>query len=170
MNLKDYIRPGKGATDITPLFENAEAYQELINRITSKLKDTDVSHIVAVEGRGFILGSAVAYAMNIGFIPVRYPGKLKNETYSETFVDYSGKEKTLQIHKDVLNTQENVAIIDDWIETGATVKATINLVEKCGGVVRSIVAFMDDSNDDLKLQLAKYNYSYLEKVEEGDNT
>lgn len=81
MNLKDYIRPGKGATDITPLFENAEAFQELINRIAIQLKETNVTHIVAVEGRGFILGSAVAYAMNIGFIPARYPGKLKNETH-----------------------------------------------------------------------------------------
>lgn len=170
MNLKNYIRPGKGATDITPLFENAEAFQELIHRIAAKLKDVHVTHIVAVEGRGFILGAAVSYAMNIGFIPVRYPGKLKNETYEESFIDYSGKEKTLQIHTDVLQLNESVAIIDDWIETGATVKATINLVEKCGGVVKAIVAFMDDSNDELKSYLKKYNYSFLEKVEEGDNT
>lgn len=69
-----------------------------------------------------------------------------------------------------MNAQENIAIIDDWIETGATVKATINLVEKCGGKVKAIIAFMDDSIDDLKSKLAKYNYSFLEKVEEGDNT
>lgn len=170
MNLKDYIRPGNGATDITPLFENAEAFQELVNRICLQLQDTNVTHIVAVEGRGFILGAAVAYAMKIGFIPIRYPGELKNKTYSETFIDYSGKEKTLQIHTDVLNAHENIAIIDDWIETGATVKATINLVEKCGGVVKAIVAFMDDSNDSLKSYLTKYNYTFLDKVEEGDNT
>lgn len=168
MNLKSYLRKGKGATDITPLLGNKEAFKELITRLSDLARIQASDKVVCVEGRGFILGAAVAFNLGLGLVPVRTPGKLKNETHSVTFVDYSSKEKTLEIHKDALTPGDKVIIIDDWVETGETVKATIALVEKCGGKVAGITAFMDDSTEELKGDLKKYNYNFLDKVTKGD--
>lgn len=168
MNLKDYIRAGKSAGDITPLLGDASAFQELVNRLAAEIKDLGITKIVSIEGRGFIIGASVAYALNVGFVPVRYPGKLKNAVFSETFIDYSGKEKIIEIHEDALKPNEKVAILDDWVETGATVKSMTKLVEKCNGEILKIVSFMDDSSDELKEDLKKYNYTFLEKTADTD--
>ena len=90
-------------------------------------------------------------------------GKLKNETLSVDYIDYSGSKKTLEINKDTLNEGEKVVIIDDWVQTGATLKSAIKLVESLRGNIVGIVVFMDDSNDVTRDDLSKYNYQYLEK-------
>jgi adenine phosphoribosyltransferase len=168
MNYKNYLRPGKGATDITPLLANSAAFQQLIIDLANLFSNNKIDLVACIEGRGFILGGAVAYHLNSGLIPLRYPNKLKNETFSQTFVDYSGNKKELQIHKDAIKSGQQVLIVDDWLETGETIKAAISLVEKCGGQVVGIGIFMDDSSKQTKKSLMKYNYKYLEMVGEKD--
>ncbi len=168
MNFKEYLRSGQGATDITPLLADKEAFNVLIQKLAAKSSGQQVDKVVCVEGRGFLLGAAVAFHLKVGLVSLRVHGKLKNETYSEAFIDYSGNGKILEIHTDAIQQGERILIIDDWIETGATMKAAISLVEKCGGQIVGITAFMDDTTDELKQFLQQYNYQFLEQISAED--
>ncbi len=168
MNYKHFLRPGNGAADITPLLNDKVAFVSLINDLIKLFSDIQVDKIACIEGRGFLLGSPVAYGLKVGLVPIRSPGKLKNQVFTRTFIDYSGKEKTLEIHQDAINKGEKVILIDDWVETGATNRAAIKLIEQCGGIVVGIGAFMDDSKEELREKLRKYNYCFVEKVVAGD--
>ena len=168
MDYKQFLRAGKGASDITPLLSNGVAFLNLIKDLARLFNNVTVDKVAGVEGRGFILGSPVAYEIKVGLIPIRTAGKLKNEVYSEKYIDYSGKEKYLEIHQDAIKPGEKILLIDDWLETGATVKAAIKLIEKCEGIVSGIGVFMDDSSETLREELKKYNYQYIAKVNYND--
>ncbi len=141
MNLKDYIAkvdnyPEEGIIfrDITPLMANGEAFKEATQQIVNYAKELNADVVVGPEARGFIVGCPVAYALEIGFVPVRKKGKLPREVIE---VDYSLEygNNTLTMHKDALTPGQRVLITDDLLATGGTIKATIDLVEKLGGVV-----------------------------------
>lgn len=141
MNLKDYIAkvdnyPEEGIIfrDITPLMADGAAFKEATQQIVNYAKDLGADVVVGPEARGFIVGCPVAYALEIGFVPVRKKGKLPREIIE---VDYSLEygSNTLTMHKDALKPGQKVLITDDLLATGGTIKATIDLVEKLGGVV-----------------------------------
>lgn len=141
MNLKDYIAkvdnyPEEGIIfrDITPLMANGEAFKEATQQIVNYAKELGADVVVGPEARGFIVGCPVAYALEIGFVPVRKKGKLPREIIE---VDYSLEygSNTLTMHKDALIPGQRVLITDDLLATGGTIKATIDLVEALGGVV-----------------------------------
>ncbi|MGO4927670.1 adenine phosphoribosyltransferase [Fundicoccus sp. Sow4_D5] len=141
MNLKDYIAkvenyPEEGIIfrDITPLMADGDAFKEATQQIVNYAKELGADVVVGPEARGFIVGCPVAYALEIGFVPVRKKGKLPREVIE---VDYSLEygSNTLTMHKDALQPGQKVLITDDLLATGGTIKATIDLVEKLGGVV-----------------------------------
>ena len=141
MNLKDSIRvvegfPKEGISfkDITTLIGDGEALKCSIDKIVEHLKDKNVDLIVGPEARGFIFGVPVAYALCVGFVPVRKPGKLPCETVS---VDYGLEygNDTLEIHKDAIKKGQRVAIVDDLLATGGTIEAVAKLVETVGAEV-----------------------------------
>lgn len=141
MNLKDSIRvvegfPKEGISfkDITTLIGDGEALKCSIDKIVEHLKDRNVDLIVGPEARGFIFGVPVAYALGVGFVPVRKPGKLPCETVS---VDYGLEygNDTLEIHKDAIKKGQRVAIVDDLLATGGTIEAVAKLVETVGAEV-----------------------------------
>lgn len=141
MDLKEKIRviegfPKEGISfkDITTLVADGEAFKESIDRIVEHLKDKNVDVILGPEARGFIFGVPVAYALGVGFVPVRKKGKLPAET---VFVDYSLEYgvDVLEIHKDAIKKGQKVAIVDDLLATGGTVEAVAKLVEKVGAEV-----------------------------------
>lgn len=141
MDLKEKIRviegfPKEGISfkDITTLVADGEAFKESIDRIVEHLKDKNVDVILGPEARGFIFGVPVAYALGVGFVPVRKKGKLPAETVS---VDYSLEYgvDVLEIHKDSIKKGQKVAIVDDLLATGGTVEAVAKLVEKVGAEV-----------------------------------
>lgn len=141
MNLKDYIAkvdnyPEEGIIfrDITPLMANGEAFREATQQIVNYAKELGADVVVGPEARGFIVGCPVAYALEIGFVPVRKKGKLPREIIE---VDYSLEygSNTLTMHKDALIPGQKVLITDDLLATGGTIKATIDLVEALGGIV-----------------------------------
>ena len=141
MDLKEKIRviegfPKEGISfkDITTLVADGEALKESIDRIVEHLKDKNVDVILGPEARGFIFGVPVAYALGVGFVPVRKKGKLPAETVS---VDYSLEYgvDVLEIHKDAIKKGQKVAIVDDLLATGGTVEAVAKLVEKVGAEV-----------------------------------
>ena len=171
MNLKEKIRvienfPKEGISfkDITTLIGDGEGLKASIDAIVDYLKDKNIDVIVGPEARGFIFGVPVAYAMGIGFVPVRKPGKLPGETISVTYdLEYGSDE--IQIHKDAIKPGQRVAIVDDLLATGGTVEAVTKLVESAGGVVASVdfVTELTDLNgrDKLKgydvMSLVEYN-------------
>ncbi|WP_315073964.1 adenine phosphoribosyltransferase [uncultured Clostridium sp.] len=144
MDLKEKIRvienfPKEGISfkDITTLIGDGKALKETIDQIVKHLKDKNIDLIVGPEARGFIFGVPVAYALGVGFIPVRKPGKLPGETLSINYgLEYG--EDTLEIHKDAIKPGQRVAIVDDLLATGGTVEGVAKLIEQAGGIVASL--------------------------------
>lgn len=141
MNLKDYIAsipdyPQKGIVfrDISPLMADGLAYREATKQIVDYAKEKGIDMVVGPEARGFIVGCPVAYELGVGFAPVRKPGKLPRETISVSYELEYGTD-TLTLHADAIKPGQKVLVCDDLLATGGTVKATIELVEKLGGIV-----------------------------------
>ncbi|MCD2257362.1 adenine phosphoribosyltransferase [Agrilactobacillus fermenti] len=128
--------PEKGVTfrDISPLMEDGEAYSQATNDIAHYAADKGVEMICGPEARGFIVGCPVAYKLGVGFAPARKKGKLPRETVSVSYNLEYGK-ASLYMHKDAVKPGQKVLVVDDLMATGGTIAATIELVEKLGGIV-----------------------------------
>ena len=149
MNLKNYVAsiidyPKEGIIfrDITPLMGNGEAYKYSVDQMTEFAKSKGATVIVGPEARGFIFGCPVATNLNIGFAPIRKPGKLPRKTLEEKY-DLEYGSNTLCIHADALKPGDKVIIVDDLLATGGTVKATINLCEKLGAEVVGVACLIE---------------------------
>ena len=171
MDLKKYIRsipdyPKKGILfrDITTLLKDSSAFVFTIDSIVNLIKNQDFDKIVAVESRGFVFASAVAYKLSKPLIMVRKKNKLPSDTYSEEFELEYGK-ATVEIHKDSVKKNEKVVIIDDLIATGGTAKATAKLVEKSGGKVESFVFVINLFDLGGKKILEKESYKTLALID-----
>lgn len=135
--IEDFPKAGISFKDISTLIGDGEAFRYSIDQIVSYLKDKNVDLIVGPEARGFIFGVPVAYALGVGFVPVRKPGKLP---YNTTKIEYALEYGTdaLEIHEDAIKPGQRVAIVDDLLATGGTIEAVTKLVEKVGGEVVSL--------------------------------
>ena len=133
-NIKDYPKEGILFRDITTLLKDKDAFKLAIDKMAEQVKDKKVDLIVGAESRGFLIGSALAYKMNCGFIPVRKKGKLPYKTISEEYALEYGTD-TLFMHEDAIKKGDNVLVVDDLIATGGTALAMIKMVEKLGGTV-----------------------------------
>ena len=145
MNLKSYIRsipdyPKKGILfrDITTLIKDKHAFSETINQIVERTKKFEFDKIAAIESRGFVFASAVSYYLKKPFIMLRKKNKLPAEVHSVDFELEYGK-ATIEVHKDSINQNEKVLIIDDLIATGGTAEAAAKLIEISGGKVASFI-------------------------------
>jgi len=145
MDLKDYIRsipdyPKKGILfrDITTLIKNEKAFVHCINQIVERSKNFKFNKIAAVESRGFVFASAVSYITNKPFILLRKKNKLPAETHSVDFELEYGK-ATIEVHKDSINNEDNVLIIDDLIATGGTAEAAAKLIKISKGDVAGFI-------------------------------
>ena len=141
MELKDYIRniqdyPKQGILfrDITTLLQNKDAFKYAIDKMAEQISSEKIDYIVGAESRGFLVGSALAYKLNCGFITVRKKGKLPYKTISEEYALEYGTD-TLYMHEDALKKGDRVLIVDDLIATGGTALAMIKMVEKLEGIV-----------------------------------
>ncbi|MBB5149110.1 MULTISPECIES: adenine phosphoribosyltransferase [Ureibacillus] len=132
--VQNFPKEGISFKDITPLMDNGEAFKYAVDQIVEFAKEVGADIIVGPEARGFIIGCPVAYALGIGFAPVRKPGKLPREVVSVEYALEYGT-NVLAMHKDAISPGQKVLIIDDLLATGGTVDATIQLVEKLGGTV-----------------------------------
>ncbi|MCR8968715.1 adenine phosphoribosyltransferase [Facklamia sp. 7083-14-GEN3] len=154
----NYPEEGIIFRDITPLMGNGPAFEAATQEIVDYAKALKVDMVVGPEARGFIIGCPVAYALGVGFAPVRKKGKLPRETIE---VDYSLEygSNVLQIHKDAIQPGQRVLITDDLLATGGTIQATIQLVENLGGIVAGC-AFLIEL-DDLKGKEKLGNHEYF---------
>ena len=145
MNLKNYIRsiadyPKKGILfrDITTLIKDEKAFEETINQIVEKSKKFKFNKIAAIESRGFVFASAVSYILKKPFIMLRKKNKLPAEVHSVDFeLEYGTA--TIEIHKDSIEKNESVLIIDDLIATGGTAEAAAKLIQISNGKVAGFI-------------------------------
>ena len=133
-DIKDFPKEGILFRDITPLLGNKDAFKEAVDRLCAYAKEKGATIIASPEARGFIIGTPVAYGLNIGFVPVRKPGKLPRKCISYEY-DLEYGRNTLCLHEDAIKPGDKVVVIDDLLATGGTIAATIKLVEKLGGQV-----------------------------------
>jgi len=145
MDLKKYIRsipdyPKKGILfrDITTLIKNEKAFAKCIEEIVDRSKKFKVDKIAAIEARGFVFASAVSYILNKPFILLRKKNKLPADKYSVDFQLEYGK-ATMEIHKDSINKNDSVLLIDDLIATGGTAEAAAKLIEISNGSIAGFI-------------------------------
>ena len=145
MNLKEYIRsipdyPKKGILfrDITTLIKDEKAFAESVDQIIERSKKFNIDKIAAIESRGFVFASAVSYLLKKPFIMLRKKNKLPAETFSVDFeLEYGTA--TIEVHKDSIEKNDSVLIIDDLIATGGTAEAAAKLVEMSGGNIAAFI-------------------------------
>ncbi|MFA5007540.1 MAG: adenine phosphoribosyltransferase [Candidatus Izemoplasmatales bacterium] len=133
-NVPDFPIPGIQFKDITPLIADAMAFSAAVDELAAFVREKEAELVVGPDARGFIVGSAVAYAARVGFVPVRKPGKLPRRTIAYDYDLEYGK-NTLCMHSDAVRPGQRVVIVDDLLATGGTMGATIRLVEEAGGIV-----------------------------------
>lgn len=161
-NIKDYPKEGILFRDITTLLKDKDAFKLAIDKMAEQVKDKKIDLIVGAESRGFLIGSALAYKMNCGFIPVRKRGKLPYKTISEEYALEYGTD-TLFMHEDAIKKGDNVLVVDDLIATGGTALAMIKMVEKLGGIVigSSFLIELEELNG--RKEIEKYPINVLIK-------
>ena len=167
MELREYIRdipdfPKEGIIfkDITPLLADPIALQESISQLAKHFADCQATKILGAEARGFIFGAALACEMEMGFVPVRKPGKLPYETLEATY-DLEYGTDTLCIHKDAISEGETVLIVDDVLATGGTINGILQLVNQIGAHVEGIGFLMELTFLEGRRKLGKQNIETL---------
>lgn len=128
-NIPDFPIPGIQFKDVTTLFKDADCLLELTNGLFEMYKDSGITKVVGIESRGFIMGPVLATRLNVGFVPIRKPGKLPASVYEESYEKEYGID-TIQIHKDALSENDVVLLHDDLLATGGTMLAACKLVQK----------------------------------------
>ena len=145
MDLKKYIRsikdyPKKGILfrDITTLIKNPEAFKFTNDKIIEISKKMEFDKVAAIESRGFVFAAAVSYALNKPFILLRKKNKLPAETFSVDFTLEYG-DATIEVHKDSIDKNEKILVIDDLIATGGTAEAAAKLIKLAGGRIAGFI-------------------------------
>ena len=139
-DVPDFPKEGIVFKDITTLLNDPGAFKSSIEQLVSECKRHSIQKVIGIESRGFILGTPISLDLNVGFVPIRKPGKLPADTISETYELEYGTD-SIEIHKDAIAPGEKVVIIDDLLATGGTAEAACKLVEKLGAEV-VLVAFL----------------------------
>jgi adenine phosphoribosyltransferase len=130
----DWPSPGVQFRDITPLLQDAKTLRVLIDTFVHRYMGQKIDRVAGLDARGFILGSIIAYELNLGFIPIRKKGKLPFKTVQEEYeLEYGSA--TVEIHTDACAPGERILLIDDLIATGGTMMAGMKLLQRLGATV-----------------------------------
>jgi len=130
-DIPDFPKPGIIFKDITPILADAELFRLAIDSFVEQCRSLAVTKVVGIDARGFIFGSAVAYALGIGFVPIRKKGKLPSKRESVAYqLEYG--EAIAEMHTDALQPKERVVLVDDLLATGGTAAAAARLISQVG--------------------------------------
>ena len=132
--IPDYPQPGIRFKDITTLLGNGPVYREAIDKLHDVFKDHRIDLVAGPEARGFVVGAPLAYALGVGFVPIRKSGKLPFECIEAEYSLEYGKDK-LAMHVDAIKPGQRVLIADDLLATGGTIATTIDLIRRLGGEI-----------------------------------
>jgi adenine phosphoribosyltransferase len=138
----DWPAPGVQFRDITPLLSNPRVFRVLIDQFVHHYFDTRPSAVAGLDARGFIIGSVLAYELNVGFVPIRKKGKLPFTTVQESYeLEYGSA--AVEMHTDAVGAGDRVVLIDDLIATGGTMLAGLRLLQRLGAQVIEGAAIVD---------------------------
>ncbi len=160
MDLKKFIRsvpdyPKKGILfrDVTTLFSAPEAFAFTINSFYERYKSQPLDAIVGIESRGFILGAALAYKLNIAFVPIRKKGKLPAAVYREEYELEYGTDQ-IEIHQDALKKESRIILVDDLLATGGTIIGATKLLAHFQAKIHECAFVIDlpDLGGSIKIQ------------------
>jgi len=133
-DVPDYPKPGIVFKDITPLLGDPTAFAAACERMAAPYKDRSVTHVVAIESRGFLFGAPIALALGAGLVPMRKAGKLPHTTTGISYDLEYGTDR-LEVHTDALTDRSRVVLVDDVLATGGTAAAACDLIESLGARV-----------------------------------
>jgi adenine phosphoribosyltransferase len=133
----DFPKKGVVFKDITPVLGDPELLSHSIDLLAAPWIDSGINYVAGIEARGFIFAAAVAIKLNAGFIPIRKPGKLPGETYSESY-DLEYGTDTVEVHKNAIKSNSKVLLIDDLLATGGTAAAAVKLLGKFNCTVSGV--------------------------------
>lgn len=165
MELKDFVRTienypidGISFKDITTLLKEPVAFKNVVDQISEFYKDKGITKIVSLESRGFIVGGAIAYCINAGFVPIRKKGKLPSEVINESYELEYGVD-SIEMHVDALTEDDVVLIHDDLLATGGTALAALNLVKQMNvkHIYFSFICDLTFIQTEKKKELATYD-------------
>ena len=144
-NVPDFPKQGIQFKDITTALKDAEILKDILDTCAQHYRDKKIDYVVGIESRGFIFGTALAYLLNCGFIPVRKPGKLPAKVISQEYELEYGTDR-IEMHADALGKGDKVLIVDDLLATGGTAKAAADLVGQLNAEIVGF-AFVIELND-----------------------
>lgn len=134
--IPDYPKPGILFRDVTTLLLDPIAFHQTVSELAKPFEGNEIDKVVGIEARGFIFGAAVAYELNVGFVPARKAGNLPSEVFQQHYeLEYGSS--TLEIHKDAIKPNDKIIVIDDLLATGGSACAAIDLILGAGGSVVS---------------------------------
>jgi adenine phosphoribosyltransferase len=132
--------------DVTPLFTDSSAFRALVDDLAEPFKDSQIDLVAGIDALGFILGAAIALHLGVGFLAVRKGGKLPVAAKRVSFEDYTDEKKSLELRLDSNLSGLRVLLVDEWVETGAQMAASVTLIENQGGLVVGIACINIDDN------------------------
>ena len=133
--------------DPTSIYINGDAFHDLLDDLVADLEPVTCDVVGGLDAMGFVLGSALATRLGVGFLPIRKAGKLCVDTDSVTFSNYSGRTQDMEMRKPAFATGTKVLLVDQWIETGGTMDGAIRLVQQQGGKIAGLVAIAMEDNE-----------------------
>jgi adenine phosphoribosyltransferase len=142
VNVPDFPRPGIGFKDITPVLHDVALFRRATAAIADHWRPVGVTHVLAIESRGFLFGAPVAQALGVPLVPVRKPGKLPRERVTERYALEYGTD-ALELHADAVGAGARALIVDDVLATGGTAAAAARLAERCGAEVVGLAVVID---------------------------
>ncbi len=159
--IPDFPKKGIMFRDVTTLLKDAEGFKLVIDAFTERYSKQKIDVVVGIESRGFIVGAPLAHRLGVGFVPVRKAGKLPAEVEQVEYDLEYGKDK-VEIHKDAIQKDSNVLVVDDLLATGGTFSAACKLVEKLGGKIVECACIVDLPELKGKEKLNKPVFSLVE--------
>lgn len=158
--IEGFPKPGISFKDITTLLQDGQAWREAIKALADRYRDKGIDLVVGPEARGFIVGSALAYELGVGFVPVRKKGKLPGQTISSSYQLEYGHD-TVEIHADAIQRGQRVLVVDDLLATGGTIKASIDLVKRLGAEIVGVAFLIELTDLGGRKALAEYDVQSL---------
>ena len=163
-----YPKQGIQFRDITTLLKDPAGFRATIDELAQRYKDVKLDKVAGIEARGFILGAPLAYALGVGFVPIRKKGKLPAEVIGHDYNLEYGSDR-IEIHTDAIDKGEKVLLVDDLIATGGTAAAACTLIEKMGGKIIECCFIIDLPDIGGRARLEKHGHKVFALCEfEGD--
>ncbi|XP_026576926.1 uncharacterized protein LOC113449998 [Pseudonaja textilis] len=152
--------PSYAWLDPSRLYCHPQALQDCVEDLVQPFRDDAIDQVVGIDAMGFVLGAAIALTLRKGFVTIRKAGHLCVETRTQTYRDYTDREKVMETRTDAIGPGVQVLLVDQWVETGGTMQAAIQLVERQGGVVAGIAAICIEDSDGGRWLKSHYKWSH----------